>query len=41
MFRNCIGLDVDEPQVSFIKMLINGIWLDIDEKVGVNQVGNT
>jgi hypothetical protein len=43
MFRNCISLDVDEPQVSFIKMRINAIWecLDADEEVGAQQVGNT
>ncbi len=43
MFRNCISLEKDEAQVSFIKMRINGIWEcpDADQEVGAKHVGDT
>ena len=43
LFRNCISLEKDEAQVSFIKMRINGIWEcpDADQEVGAKHVGDT
>ena len=43
MFGNCISLEKDEAQVSFIKMRINGIWEcpDADQEVGAKHVGDT
>ena len=43
MFPNCISLEKDEGQVSFIKMRINGIWEcpDIDQEVGAKHVNDT
>ena len=43
MLRNCISLEKDEAQVSFIKMRINGIWEcpDADQEVGAKHVGDT
>ena len=43
LFRNCISLEKDDAQVSFIKMRINGIWEcpDADQEVGAKHIGDT
>ena len=42
-YCDCISLEKDEAQVSFIKMRINGIWEcpDADLEVGAKHVGET
>ena len=42
MFRNCINLENDEAQVSFIKMCINNIWEcpDVGQEVGAKHVSD-
>ena len=43
LFRNYISMEKDDTQVSFIKMLINGIWEcpNTDQEVGAKHIRDT